>query len=311
MNLKKLFIIIFIVLVAATSAVGIVATAKSDDAVARYVVSYTQGSSGTVVKEIQTRLKKWGYYTGAVDGVYGAKTKAAGIAFQKKNGLTADGVVGAKTLSALGISSASGTTSTSSTAKSYSVGSSGTVVKSIQTKLKEQGYYTGAADGVFGAKTKAAVIAFQKNNGLTADGVVGAKTLAALGLNGTTSTVSGSSYSNSDIALLARLIYGEARGESYTGQVAVGAVVLNRVKSPSFPNTISAVIYQPYAFTAVSDGQINMTPNASCTEAAKAAMNGWDPTYGALYYYNPSTATSKWIFSRTTTVTIGNHVFAI
>ena len=113
------------------------------------------------------------------------------------------------------------------------------------------------------------------------------------------------------MALLARLIYGEARGESYTGQVAVGAVVLNRVKSASFPNTISGVIYQPYAFTAVSDGQINMTPNASCTEAAKAAMNGWDPTNGAIYYYNPKTATSKWIFSRTTTITIGNHVFAV
>ena len=119
-----------------------------------------------------------------------------------------------------------------------------------------------------------------------------------------------SSYSASDINLLARLIYGEARGESYVGQVAVGAVVMNRIKSSSFPNTMAGVIYQRYAFTAVDDGQINLTPNATARKAAEDAMNGWDPSYGAIYYYNPRTATSSWIFSRTTTVTIGNHVFA-
>ena len=197
---------------------------------------------------------------------------------------------------------------------SYKQGSSGSVVKTIQTKLKNWGYYSGSVDGVYGPKTKAAVVYFQKRNGLTADGIAGPKTLAAMGIK-TSGTLSNSTskntYTSSDIALLARLIYGEARGESYTGQVAVGAVVLNRVKSSSFPNTISAVIYQPYAFTAVADGQTNMTPNSSCTEAAKAAMNGWDPTGGAIYYYNPKTATSKWIFSRQTTVTIGNHVFAV
>lgn len=196
---------------------------------------------------------------------------------------------------------------------SYKQGSTGEVVKTIQKKLKNWGYYTGSVDGVYGAKTKAAVVSFQKKNGLVADGIAGTKTLAAMGISASSasSSTNTTAYSNSDIALLARLIYGEARGESYTGQVAVGAVVLNRVKSASFPNTISGVIYQPYAFTAVSDGQINMTPNSSCTEAAKAAMNGWDPTYGAIYYYNPSTATSKWIFSRKTTVTIGKHVFAV
>ena len=196
---------------------------------------------------------------------------------------------------------------------SYKQGSTGSVVKTIQTKLKNWGYYTGAVDGVYGAKTKAAVVYFQKKNGLTADGIAGPKTLAAMGISSSSQTTSSgsSSYTNSDLALLARLIHGEARGESYTGKVAVGAVVLNRVKSASFPNTISGVIYQPYAFTAVSDGQINLAPDSSCMEAAKAAMNGWDPTYGAIYYYNPSTATSKWIFSRTTTVTIGNHVFAV
>ena len=190
-------------------------------------------------------------------------------------------------------------------------GSTGSTVKTIQQKLKNWGYYTGAVDGIFGAKTAAAVKSFQKKNGLTADGIVGAKTLAALGMSSTSSSSGAtSSYSNSDVTLLARLIYGEARGESYVGQVAVGAVVMNRIKSSSFPNTMAGVIYQSYAFTAVADGQINLTPNDTAKKAAQDAMNGWDPTYGAIYYYNPKTATSQWIFSRQVTVTIGNHVFA-
>lgn len=190
-------------------------------------------------------------------------------------------------------------------------GNRGTNVKTLQTKLKNWGYYTGSVDGIFGSKTKEAVKYFQRRNGLTADGIVGKKTLAALGmsLNGDNGG-STSAYSDSDVALLARLIYGEARGESYVGQVAVGAVVMNRIKSSSFPNTMSGVIYQRYAFTAVDDGQINLTPDATAKKAAQDAMNGWDPTYGAIYYYNPATATSGWIFTRATTVTIGNHVFA-
>lgn len=196
----------------------------------------------------------------------------------------------------------------------YQQGSSGSTVKTIQKKLKNWGYYKGAVDGIFGSKTKEAVKYFQRRNGLKADGIVGNKTLAALGMStsgGSSSSSSSSTYSDADINLLARLIYGEARGESYVGQVAVGAVVLNRIKSASFPNTMSGVIYQRYAFTAVDDGQINLTPNATARKAAQDAMNGWDPSYGALYYYNPATATSAWIFSRKTTVTIGNHVFAI
>ncbi len=190
-------------------------------------------------------------------------------------------------------------------------GSSGATVKKIQQKLKNWGYYKGSVDGVFGSKTAAAVKYFQKKNGLTADGIVGSKTLAALGLSGGGSSSSQtSSYSDSDVNLLAKLIYGEARGESYVGQVAVGAVVMNRIKSAAFPNTMAGVIYQSYAFTAVNDGQINLTPDATAKKAAQDAMNGWDPTYGAIYYYNPATATSAWIFSRSTTVTIGNHVFA-
>ena len=190
----------------------------------------------------------------------------------------------------------------------YKQGSTGSTVKTIQQKLKNWGYYKGSVDGIFGSKTKEAVKYFQRKNNLTVDGIVGPKTLSALGMgSGNSST---SSYSDSDINLLARLIYGEARGESYVGQVAVGAVVMNRIKSSSFPNTMAGVIYQRYAFTAVDDGQINLTPNATARKAAEDAMNGWDPSYGAIYYYNPRTATSSWIFSRTTTVTIGNHVFA-
>ena len=196
-------------------------------------------------------------------------------------------------------------------------GSRGETVKKIQQKLKRWGYYTGAVDGIFGANTRKAVVYFQRKNGLVADGIVGAKTFQALGISTSSSSGSSSSsssvngYTSSDIALLARLIHAEARGESYTGQVAVGAVVLNRVKSSSFPNTISGVIYQPYAFTCVQDGQINLAPNSTATSAAKDAMNGWDPSYGSLYYYNPAIATSKWIFSRQTVVTIGRHVFAL
>lgn len=193
----------------------------------------------------------------------------------------------------------------------YQQGSNGSTVKTIQRKLKNWGYYKGSVDGIFGSQTKEAVKYFQRKNGLKVDGIVGNNTLKALGMSTSSSSSSNSGYSDSDVMLLARLIYGEARGESYVGQVAVGAVVMNRIKSASFPNTMSGVIYQSYAFTAVADGQINLTPNATAKKAAQDAMNGWDPSYGALYYYNPATATSSWIFSRKTTVTIGNHVFAV
>ena len=191
-------------------------------------------------------------------------------------------------------------------------GNTGSTVKTMQRKLKNWGYYKGSIDGIFGAQTKQAVKNFQKKNGLKVDGIVGPKTLAALGMSSTSSSSgNSSSYSDADVQLLARLIYGEARGESYVGQVAVGAVVMNRIRSSSFPNTMSGVIYQRYAFTAVDDGQINLTPNATARKAALDAMNGWDPTYGAIYYYNPAIATSSWIFSRQTVTVIGKHVFAI
>lgn len=193
-------------------------------------------------------------------------------------------------------------------AAAVKVGSRGEVVRTIQTKLKRWGYYTGGVDGIFGAKTKAAVQFFQRRNGLAADGIVGAATARAMGvsLKGTSSSAG---TTNSDLYLMSCCIYGEARGESYTGKVAVAAVILNRVKSASFPNSISGVIYQKGAFTCVDDGQINMGTNDECTRAAQDALNGWDPTGGALYYFNPVTATSKWIWSRPQLVTIGKHIF--
>ena len=191
-------------------------------------------------------------------------------------------------------------------------GSSGATVKTMQTKLINWGYLSGKADGIFGAKTKAAVIKFQRNNGLAADGIVGTKTAQAMGLKLSGSTTSSSpsgSSSSTDLNLLARVVYGEARGEPYTGQVAVAAVVLNRVRSSSFPNSIAGVVYQSGAFDCVADGQINLSPNQSAYNAARDALNGWDPSYGCLFYYNPRTATSKWMLSRTVKLNIGNHAF--
>ena len=179
-------------------------------------------------------------------------------------------------------------------------GSRGNEVKQIQEKLKRWGYYKGSVDGIYGSQTLAAVKSFQKKNGLTVDGIAGEKTLNAMGItsssnNSSSSSSSSNNNSSSNVNLLARAIYGEARGEPYVGQVAVGAVILNRVKSSSFPNTISGVIYQSGAFDAVSDGQINMSPDSTAKKAAQDAINGWDPSYGAIYYFNPSTATNKWI----------------
>ena len=188
-------------------------------------------------------------------------------------------------------------------------GSRGSEVRTIQEKLKRWGYYNGSVDGIYGSQTVTAVKKFQKKNGLQVDGIAGTKTLNAMGINSSSSSSGGASSSSSNVNLLARVIYGEARGEPYTGQVAVGAVILNRVKSSSFPNTIAGVVYQNGAFDAVADGQVNLTPDSTAKKAAQDALNGWDPTYGAIYYFNPSTATNKWIWSRPMTVTIGKHRF--
>ena len=194
-----------------------------------------------------------------------------------------------------------------STAQAASLkrGSSGDKVTQLQQKLKNWGYYSGSVDGIFGSATEAAVKKFQKKNGLTADGIVGKATAEKLGLR----LSGGQSAASGDVDLIARAVYGEARGEPYEGQVAVAAVILNRVRSASFPNTVSGVIYQPGAFDAVSDGQLYLTPDSAAYRAARDAMAGWDPTGGCIYYYNPQTATSKWIRSRPVMRTIGDHVF--
>lgn len=195
------------------------------------------------------------------------------------------------------------------------VGSQGDEVRAIQQKLADLGYGINV-DGIYGNATKQAVIAFQKANGLTADGVAGSQTLAALGVTGTTNGGNGNgdsspigSFSSNDINLLARIISAEARGEPYEGQVAVGAVILNRIEHPSFPNTLAGVIYQPNAFSCLYDGGINAAVADSAYRAARDAINGVDPSGGAIYYYNPAKATSKWIFSRPTITVIGNHRF--
>ena len=191
-------------------------------------------------------------------------------------------------------------------AASYKKGSTGSVVSQIQTLLKNQGFYSGAVDGVYGSATEEAVKKYQKRFGLKVDGIAGDQTLSYMGI---TAQGSASSSGSGDVALLARLISAEARGEPYVGQVAVGAVVLNRMEHPSFPNTMSGVIYQSGAFTCIDDGQFNEPVADSAYKAARDAMNGWDPSGGAIYYFNPSTATSKWIWSRPLITVIGKQRF--
>lgn len=191
-----------------------------------------------------------------------------------------------------------------------SLGSRSEKVVLIQQRLKEWGYYTGDVDGIFGRGTYNAVVAFQRRNGLTVDGRVGSATAAAMGIS-LSGSVTQPLYRETELSLLARLVNGEARGEPYIGQVAVAAVVLNRVRSDEFPDTVSGVIFQRGAFDAVWDGQFDMEPSASCIRAARDALNGWDPTGGCLYYYNPSTATSEWIWTRQVQLSIGRHAFAI
>ena len=194
------------------------------------------------------------------------------------------------------------------------VGSRGGDVTAVQKKLIQWGYLTGTADGRYGEKTRAAVAAFQRRNGLAADGRVGASTARAMGVTlsgGSGAVAASASVISADHRLLARLVYAEARGESYKGQVAVAAVVLNRVSSASFPNTISGVIFQSGAFSCVSNGSINNTPDSTAVRAALDALNGWDPTGGCLYYYNPRGTDDAWIRTRTVKTVIGNHQFAV
>ncbi len=188
------------------------------------------------------------------------------------------------------------------------VGSRGDEVRRIQNKLKSLGFFNGTVDGIYGTKTQSAVKRYQQSVGIRADGIAGPKTLLYLGL-GSSSSGSTGGYSSSDVYLLAKVIAAEARGESYTGQVAVGAVVLNRVDSSSFPDTVSGVIYQAGAFSAVRDSNWSVAPDATSRKAAQDAINGWDPSGGALYYYNPTKTSNQWIRTRPVITTIGRHVF--
>lgn len=188
-------------------------------------------------------------------------------------------------------------------------GSRGEEVKKIQTKLKQWGYYSGNIDGIYGTGTFNAVKSFQKKNGLDVDGIAGEKTLKALGITSGSNNSNNATSNNTDLNLLSRVVYGEARGEPYKGMVAVAASVLNRVADSRFPNTIAGVVYQAGAYTCVSDGQINLEPDETARKAAQDAINGWDPTSGCIYYFNPDTATSSWIWSRPQVLTIGKHIF--
>lgn len=188
------------------------------------------------------------------------------------------------------------------------VGSQGTEVRQVQTKLQEQGLFSGKIDGIFGSETKAAVVKFQRQQGLTPDGIAGPRTLRALGIGGDGGSGAGG-YSSSDVDLLARIVSAESRGEPYEGQVAVAAVIFNRIEHPSFPNTLAGVIYQPGAFSCLTDGGVNAPVADSAYKATRDAINGWDPSGGAIYYYNPSKSTNKWIFSRPVITVIGKHRF--
>ncbi len=260
------------------------------------------------IAAVQARLKTYGYYKSTVDGVWGNKTLSSILGYQSNSGLTVDGVVGSGTARKLGI-----TLSSAARTGGITSGKTPDNVRAVQNALKKLGYFTSTVDGVWGRRTMCAVMAFQSDRGLAVDGVVGAGTLRALGITlGSSSSGGGNTnIEDSDLQLLARCVYGEARGEPYTGQVAVAAVVLNRVRSSKFPNTVPGVIYQAGAFTAVSDGQINLTPNETAYQAARDALGGWDPTGGCLYYYNPATATSSWIWSLTVHIKIGKHNFAL
>ncbi len=219
-------------------------------------------------------------------------------------------VVAIMVVAVIGLLTITAIPSIQSTEALSKMGSRGSEVRQIQTKLKNWGYYKGNVDGIFGSKTRDAVIWFQRKNGLKVDGIAGPQTLAAMGIFTKASSPSASG-GQSNINLLARIISAEARGEPYVGQVAVGAVVLNRIEHPSFPDTMAGVIYQKDAFTAIVDGQFNEPVSESAYRAARDSLNGWDPVGGAIYYYNPRTATNQWIRKRPVVTTIGTHIFCM
>ncbi|WP_038020990.1 MULTISPECIES: spore cortex-lytic enzyme [unclassified Thermoactinomyces] len=282
-----------------------------------------QGSSGKDVLELQGRLKLLGYYTGPVDGVFGNRTYRAVRLFQYAFGMKIDGIVGPKTKLRLWKATKHWTPEMTKEKPKGPVlkrGARGGGVWELQGRLGFLGFYTGKIDGVYGNRTYHAVRLFQYRFGMKIDGIAGPETMAKLrkatrnyapkkARKAFTLPKSSHGFSKSDINLLARAVYAEGRGEPYVGQVAIAAVILNRVDSSQFPNTVPGIIYQPLAFESVADGQIWMEPDETARKAVMDAINGWDPSGGALYYFNPARSTSKWIWSRPIIKRIGKHVF--
>ncbi len=263
------------------------------------------GSSGAEVSTLQQTLKSKGHYTYKVTGYYGSITKSAVTSFQNANGLTVDGIAGPQTLGRLYASKSS----------ILKVGSSGTEVSTLQQKLKDTGYYTYKVTGYYGSITKNAVTSFQRANGLTVDGIAGPQTQSAL-YNGNNVASSNDTNLSEDIYWLSRIIEAESKGESYTGKVAVGNVVMNRVNSSEFPSTVKGVIFEYYKgipmFSPVANGTIYNTPSQESINAAYAAYNGQKPVGNATYFFNPSIAKSSWISQNKTYVTsIGGHAFYV
>ncbi|MGE4282542.1 MAG: peptidoglycan-binding protein [Clostridia bacterium] len=267
------------------------------------------GSSGSEVSKLQQTLKDEGYFKNSVTGYYGSITKNAVLAFQRDNGLAVDGIAGSQTFDEL----YSGTSTNSSTL--LKVGSSGNEITKLQQALKNKGYFQHAVTGYYGSITKNAVIAFQRNNGLAVDGIAGKNTLSKLYSSSTASVASTTAgYTEEDLYWLSRVIEAEAKGESYTGKVAVGNVVLNRANSNLFPNTVKGVIFEYYKgipmFSPVANGAIYNIPGQESINAAKAALSGEKPVGSATYFFNPDKSKGTWIVNNKTYVgKIGDHAF--
>ncbi|UJL48110.1 spore cortex-lytic enzyme [Virgibacillus sp. NKC19-16] len=242
-----------------------------------------QGATGDDVIELQSRLQYLGFYNGDIDGVFGWGTYWALRNFQYEFGLEIDGLAGQTTKNKL--------VEASNYDESY-----------VKEQINQGNDFTHYG----GDDTQNQTSSGGGSGGANADGG------ASEGQSTSTASVNvPQGFSQNDIQLMANAVHGEARGEPYVGKVAVAAVILNRVESPTFPNTASGVIFEPRAFTAVADGQIWLTPDETATEAVLDAINGWDPSGNAIYYFNPDTATSDWIWTRQQIKKIGKHIFAI
>ncbi|MFT8310684.1 MAG: spore cortex-lytic enzyme [Sporolactobacillus sp.] len=248
-----------------------------------------RGDTGEDVVELQARLQYISFYKGKIDGSFGYGTYWALRNFQSQFGLTVDGMVG-------------------STTKQKLIKASQYDQAFVNRNIREGNEFTYYGGVPLNQQVKKRNTQSSGGNSGNANNQSGGGNTPQQGGNYTMDNLP-QGYSKSDVNLMANAVYGESRGEPYIGQVAVSAVIINRVADPRFPNNISDVIFQPGAFTAVSDGQIWLTPNESAKKAVMDAINGWDPSNGALYYFNPDTATSAWIWTRPQIGKIGKHIF--